>query len=130
MSDKPTIFVIDDDVAVQDSLKALLESADLEVATYGSGLDFLADHERHGHGCVVLDLDLPVMSGLEVLEALAKRDSDMPVIIITGRADRATRDRSLRTGAVALLEKPMRGELLLNAIDQALARCAVSGVGD
>lgn len=127
MSEKPTVFVVDDDVAVQDSLKALLESADLKVATYGSGVDFLADHDQHCQGCIVLDLDLPVMSGLEILEALASRKSNMPVIIITGRADQATRERSLRTGAIALLEKPMRGELLLNAIDRALERCPVVG---
>ena len=127
MSEKPIIFVIDDDVAIQDSLKALLESADLQVATYGSGVDFLADYDQYCQGCIVLDLDLPVMSGLEILEALASRKSDMPVIIITGRADKATRDRSLRTGAIALLEKPMRSELLLNAIDQALERWPVAG---
>lgn len=117
----PTIFVIDDDVAVQDSLKALLESADLRVETYGSGRDFLAGLGSGRRGCVVLDLDLPVMSGLDVLEALADRHSTIPVIIITGRADKTTRERSLRTGAVALLEKPMNSEMLLEAIDRALA---------
>ncbi len=127
MPEKPTIFVIDDDVAVQDSLKALLESADLNVETYGSGADFFADHDQHCLGCIVLDLDLPVMSGLEILEALVSRKSKMPVIIITGRADQATRERSLRTGAVALLEKPMRGEHLLNAINRALERRPVAG---
>lgn len=127
MSATPTIFVVDDDAAVKDSLRSLLESADLLVETYESGPDFLAEHRGRNDGCLVLDLDLPVMNGLEVLEALTARKSGMPVILITGRADRATRERSVRTGAVALLEKPIRDDLLLETIARALARRAGAG---
>jgi two-component system response regulator FixJ len=131
MSANTTIFVVDDDAAVKDSLRLLLESADHMVETYGSGREFLADHQGRDDGCLVLDLDLPAMSGLEVLEALTASNSDMPVILITGRADRVTRERSLGTGAIALLEKPIRDDLLLETIARALrqrARACVPGL--
>ena len=120
MADKPTIFVVEDDAAVQDSLKVLLESADHRVETYGNGQDFLDNDHDHVVGCLILDLDLPVMSGLEVLEALSAERADMPVILISGQADRATRDRALKTGAVALLEKPIEDGLLIETIARVL----------
>ena len=122
MSANPTIFVVDDDTAVQDSLRVLLESANHTVKTYGSGLEFLETNHVLSDGCLVLDLDLPVMSGLKVFEELMARNSDMPVILITGRADKATRDRCLGHGAVVVLEKPIRDDHLLEAIGRALAR--------
>ncbi len=122
MPAEPTIFVVDDDVAVQDSLRVLLETADLSVATYGSGEEFLIDYDFQGSGCVLLDLDLPVMKGLDVIEALAARECRVPVILITGRGDRTIRERSQRSGVFALLEKPMHDELLLGTIRHALAQ--------
>ena len=119
---EPTIFVVDDDVAVQDSLRVLLETADLAVATYGSGEEFLEDYDCQDSGCVLLDLDLPVMKGLDVIEALAARECRVPVILITGRGDRTVRERLHRSGAFALLEKPVRDELLLGTIRHALAQ--------
>jgi two-component system response regulator FixJ len=98
----PTIFVVDDDVAVQDSLKVLLESADHRVETYGSGQEFLDN-------------------GYDHLQALSARCSIMPVILISGQADRATRDRALQTGAVALLEKPIEDGLLIETVARVLA---------
>jgi two-component system response regulator FixJ len=121
MTGKPTIFVVDDDAAVQDSLKVLLESADHKVKTYANGLDFLESDHGHADGCVILDLDLPIMSGLEVLETLSARNSEIPVILITGRSDKATRERALKTRAVALLEKPIKDGLLIDTIARALA---------
>ncbi len=120
MSAGPTIFVVDDDTAVQDSLRELLEAANLAVKTYGSGLEFLETHRAPSDGCLVLDLDLPGMSGLKVFEELIARNSTMPVILITGRADKATRDRCLGNGAVVVLEKPIRDDHLLKAIERAL----------
>jgi two-component system response regulator FixJ len=117
----PTIFVVDDDVAVQDSLKVLLESADHRVETYGSGQEFLDNGYDHAAGCLILDLDLPVVSGLEILQALSARCSIMPVILISGQADRATRDGALQTGAVALLEKPIEDGLLIETVARVLA---------
>ena len=121
MRENPTIFVVDDDTAVQDSLRVLLESANHTVKTFGSGLEFLKADPVLSDGCLVLDLDLPVMSGLKVFEELVSRKSDIPVILITGRADKATRDRCLGNGAVVVLEKPIRDDHLLEAIGRALA---------
>ncbi len=121
MSANPTIFVVDDDTAVQDSLRVLLESANHNVKTFGSGLEFLQADQVCSEGCLVLDLDLPVMSGLKVFEELVARNSDIPVILITGRADKATRKRCLGNGAVVVLEKPIRDDHLLEAIGRALS---------
>lgn len=122
MGADPTIYVVDDDTAVQDSLRVLLESANHSVKTFGSGLEFLEANQVNSGGCLVLDLDLPVMSGLQVFEELVARDSGMPVILITGRADKATRERCLGNGAVVVLEKPIRDDHLLEAIGRALSR--------
>ena len=120
--DGSTIFVVEDDVAVQDSLRALLESANLPVESYATGMAFLnAIGDRRG-GCVVLDIDLPDIDGLEVLDRLESSGNDVPVILISGRLDRAMRNRLRDKRAVALLEKPMRDDLLLEAIEEALDR--------
>ena len=116
----PKIFVIDDDEAVQDSLRVLLESLDLEVETFGSGREFLERHDDRATGCVVLDIDLPSMNGLEVLAALSERGEHLPVILMTGRADPLLRKQSKQSKAVALLEKPMRESQLLDSIAEAL----------
>lgn len=120
---EPRIFVIDDDEAVRDSLRALLESAQLSVETYGSGREFLDAQSDQPNGCIVLDLDLPNMSGLEVVEAISARGINVPIIVMTGRADKMTQQRSLRSGAMTLIEKPMSDRVLLKAIEQALAQC-------
>ena len=117
---EPRIFVIDDDDAVRDSLRALLESAELAVETYGSGREFLDAQSGRPNGCIVLDLDLPNMSGLEVVEAVTARGMNLPIIVMTGRAVERTEQRSLRSGAMTLIEKPMSDRVLLEAIEQAL----------
>ena len=119
---KPRIFVIDDDDAVRDSLRALLESAHMSVETYATGREFLDAYRDCPSGCVVLDMDLPHMSGLEVVDVLAARDGSIPVIVMTGRSDRMLHQRYRRGGVTALLEKPMSEGALLNAIDRALSR--------
>ena len=119
---KPRIFVIDDDEAVRDSLRALLESTHLSVETYASGREFLESYRDRAPGCVVLDMDLPHMSGLEVVEVLAARDDSIPVIVMTGRSEKTLQRRYRRGGVTALLEKPMSEGALLEAIDRALSR--------
>lgn len=121
MDQEPTIYIVDDDAAVQDSLRALLESANLKVETYGSGPAFLATLDKGRRGCVVLDIDLPDMDGLEVLDRLASLDVALPVILITGRYDQAARARTRKADALAVLEKPMRDGILLEMIGRALA---------
>ncbi|MCH8196978.1 MAG: response regulator [Proteobacteria bacterium] len=113
---EPAIFIVDDDPAVRDSLQQLLESIGFTVETYGSGESFLEQASLPDRACVLLDLKLPGLNGLEVLETLAARHSDACVILITGHGDAATKARAIRAGAAAMLEKPLRDELLLGTI--------------
>ena len=115
-----TIFVVDDDDAVRDSLKALLESVGLVVEVYGSCQEFLDAHAASRSGCLVLDIHLPDMSGLKLLEALEAGRIDIPAILITGCCDPTTQAGTLQAGAVALLEKPLEHQLLLETIERAL----------
>jgi len=117
---QPTIYVVDDDDAVRDSLKILLESYDLAVRDFGSVADFLDELEPNGSACLVLDLHLPVMGGFDVMDTLARRGSRLPVIVITGRGDSQTKARALEAGAVAFLEKPVDDQSLMAAIRTAL----------
>ncbi|MDJ0609044.1 MAG: response regulator [Kiloniellales bacterium] len=126
---KPRIFIIDDDEAVRDSLRALLESTHMSVETYASGREFLESYRNRAPGCVVLDMDLPHMSGLEVVEVLAARDDSIPVIVMTGRSEKALQRRYRRGGVTALLEKPTSEGALLEAIDQALSRYRSGSAG-
>jgi two-component system response regulator FixJ len=117
---QPTVYVVDDDDAVRDSLKILLESYDLAVRDFGSVPDFLDALETDRASCLILDLHLPVMGGFDVMNTLAQRDSRLPVIVITGRGDSQTKARALEGGAVAFLEKPVDDRSLMNAIQTAL----------
>ena len=117
---QPTIYVVDDDDAVRDSLKVLLESYDLAVRDFGSVPEFLGALEPNGAACLVLDLHLPVMGGFDVMNTLAQRGSRLPVIVITGRGDAQTKARALEAGAVAFLEKPVKDQSLMAAIQTAL----------
>jgi two-component system response regulator FixJ len=116
----PTIYVVDDDDAVRDSLKILLESYDLTVRDFGSVSDFLDGLEPFGACCLVLDLHLPVTSGFDVMSTMAERGARLPVIVITGRGDVQTKARALQAGAVAFLEKPVDDQSLMTAIQTAL----------
>jgi two-component system, LuxR family, response regulator FixJ len=117
---QPTIYVVDDNDAVRDSLKVLLESYDLDVRDFGSASDFMDALKPTEAGCLVLDLHLPVMGGFDVMNALARRGTRLPVIVITGRGDTQTKARALESGAVAFLEKPVDEQLLMTAIKAAL----------
>ncbi len=113
---EPAIFIVDDDPAVRDSMRQLLESIGFTVEAYGSGESFLEQASPLEGACLLLDLKLPGLNGLEVLEALAERPYDTSVILITGYGDETTRARALGAGAVAILQKPVRDELLLRTL--------------
>jgi len=117
---QPTIYVVDDDDAVRDSLKILLESYQLTVRDFGSVPEFLDGLQRVDNSCLVLDLHLPAMGGFDVMNTLARRRVPLPVIVITGRSDSQTKARALAAGAIAFLEKPVDDQTLMNAIDAAL----------
>jgi two-component system, LuxR family, response regulator FixJ len=119
-----TVFLVDDDEPVRDSLKTLLESYSMPVQDFPSCPEFLERFDGENAGCLVLDLHLPVMSGLEFMERYGSRLNDMPVILITGRGDPATKARALEAGVIAFIEKPFDDERLVDLIQTALARKA------
>ena len=122
MSCEPTVYILDDDRAVRESLRWLVESVDLNVETYASPREFLSADDLKRPGCLVLDIRMPAMSGLQVQENLAGRRIDIPVIIITGHGDVTSAVRAMRQGAVDLLEKPFNHQKLLERIQQSIER--------
>ncbi len=119
-----TVFVIDDDAAVCDSLRFLIESVGLRVKTFGSADAFLAVCKPGTAGCLVLDLRMPGMSGLELQEEMARRGLGLPVIIITAHGDVPAAVRAMRAGAVDFMSKPFSDQALLDRIHQALLQDA------
>lgn len=114
-----TIYVVDDDQDVRDSLKVLLEFADYNVRVFESAVKFLAIDLQNVTGCLIVDIRMPDMDGLELQEELLKRKIDLPVIVITGHGDVPLAVRAMRAGAVDFLEKPFREEALLESIQRA-----------
>lgn len=118
------VYVVDDDDAVRDSMRALLESCGLRVRDYSSAQAFLDDSGKPARGCLLLDLHMPGMSGVELLENLQNQDLLLPVIVLTGRSDPAVKARVLRAGAVALLDKPVDETMLMKTLGMAFLRSA------
>jgi FixJ family two-component response regulator len=118
---QPTVYVVDDDEVVRDSLKVLLESRHYAVEDFASGKDFLSCVDGQGVGCLVLDIHMPQMTGIDVLRQLRKDGSHIPVIMVTGRQDAATRAQAESLGAAAFLDKPVAHKQLFAAIEKALA---------
>lgn len=116
------IFIVDDDDAVRDSMRILLESHGMRVADFGSTEEFTAAYRPHPHSCLILDLHLPVVGGLDFLASRAPGSLDIPVILMTGRGDDATRARARELGTAAFLEKPIDDTDLMDAINAALKR--------
>jgi FixJ family two-component response regulator len=120
----PTVFVVDDDDAVRDSLRLLLKSAGLECQSYGSAQEFLAVYDTCHPGCLVLDVRMPGMSGLEMQQELNLRGATLPVIFITGHGDIPMAVEAMQHGAFDFLQKPFRDQELLDRIHRALERDA------
>jgi len=120
MTNEPTVFVVDDDQAMRSSLKWLIESVGMKVRTYGSADEFLGSYYPGRAGCLLLDVRMPGMSGLELQEHLARREIQLPVIIITGHGDVAMAVKAMKAGAVDFIEKPFNDEALLGSIRNAL----------
>jgi FixJ family two-component response regulator len=116
----PTVFIVDDDLAMRDSLYWLIESVGFAVKTYAKAQAFLEEYLPSQPGCLVLDVRLPGLSGLELQDYLLAHKIRLPVIIITGYAEVPMAIRALKQGAVDFLEKPFSHQLLLDRIRQAV----------
>jgi FixJ family two-component response regulator len=123
MSDPgPVVFVVDDDLSIRDALTSLIRSVGLRVETFGSAREFLTRQPPDAPGCLVLDVRLPGLSGLDLQRELAGAQITMPIIFITGHGDIPMTVQAMKAGAVEFLTKPFRDQELLDAIAQAIAR--------
>ena len=116
------VFVVDDDEAVRDSLGMLLESVDLPCRTFASATEFLEQHDPDQHSCLVADIRMPGMSGLELQEELNRRSSTIPILFITGHGDVPMAVDAMKSGALDFIQKPFRDQDLLDRINQALEK--------
>jgi FixJ family two-component response regulator len=117
----PIVFVVDDDVSVRESLELLIRSAGWQAETFASAEEFLARQRVDGPSCLVLDVALPDLSGLDLQRRIVDR-ADMPIIFITGYGDVPTSVEAMKAGAVEFLTKPFGDEVFLNAVGQAIER--------
>jgi two-component system, LuxR family, response regulator FixJ len=117
-----TVFVVDDDIGTRSALSRFLQSAGLRCETFELARQFLQAYDCERSGCLVLDIQMPEMSGLELYEHLAAERSSLPVIVVSGHADVGTAVRAMKLGSFDFLEKPCAPEHLLERIQAALAR--------
>jgi len=119
---EPIVFVVDDDSSVRESVRKLLSSVGLRAETFASTREFLNAQRPDAPACLVLDIRLPDVSGLEFQRDLAESNIHLPIIFITGHADIPMTVRAMKAGAVEFLTKPFRGQELLDAIQEAINR--------
>ena len=117
---RPIVFIVDDDVSVRESLELLIETAGWQPETFASASAFLARPRVGVPSCLLLDVSLPDLNGLDVQQRLADDRADMPIIFITGHGDVPMTVRAMKAGAVEFLTKPLDGDALLSAISHAL----------
>ena len=122
MSEASTVYVVDDDPAMRDSLRWLLESVDFQVHAFESATAFLEEYEGQRPACLVLDVRMPGMSGLDLQDELVRRDVTIPMIMISAHGDVPVAVRALKTGAIDFIEKPFSDQLLLDRVRQALEK--------
>jgi FixJ family two-component response regulator len=120
--DTGIVSVVDDDASLRRSVRNLLTSVGFRVQAFASAEEFLASPQRTHTACLVLDLRMAGMNGLELLKHLGTTGSRIPVVILTAHGDDEARQRALQAGAVAFLSKPFRGDALLDAVRTALNR--------
>ena len=118
----PTVFVVDDDPAVLKSLSRLLRSVPFAVVTVGSPQEFLEQHDSRTPGCLILDIAMPGLNGLELQQALMSKGSPLPIIFLTGHGDIPMSVQAMKHGAIDFLTKPVNDEDLINAVHAALKR--------
>jgi len=124
MKERQTVFVVDDDEAARESLRWLLESVGHHVNCPASAREFLESYDGSEPGCLVLDVRMPGMSGLELQNHLIERGWCLPVIVVTGHGDVPMAVRAMKAGAIDFLQKPYNDQTLLDRIQQALELCS------
>lgn len=120
--DNPVVYLVDDDEAVRDSLGLLLSSVGLAHVVFASALEFLASYDRERHSCLVADIRMPGMSGLELQQRLNEDGSEIPVVFITGHGDVPMAVSAMKSGAADFIQKPFRDQELIDCIHKALAK--------
>ena len=119
---KTLVYLVDDDFSVRDSLSMLIESTGQAVRCFESADDFLNNYDPNQAGCLILDVRMPSMTGLELQEEMVRRDFAIPIIFISGHADVPDSSKAFRAGAVDYMEKPFDSEKLLNRMDEAIQK--------
>lgn len=120
----PIVYVVDDEEVVREAVKWLLSSVGIEVCSCASAADFLAAYDRDRPGCLILDVRMPGMSGLELHDRLVERQDPIPVIFLTAHGDIPMATRAMAAGAIQFFEKPFNNQLLLDAVQHAVAGSA------
>lgn len=124
MRNEPIVFVVDDDQEVRDAIQLLMESVGLKVETFASAQDYIDQFNPDFHGCLVLDIRMAGMSGLELQARLAAELTHPPIVIITGHGDVPMAVRAIQAGAVDFLEKPFNDQALLDCVHRAIQQDA------
>jgi two-component system, LuxR family, response regulator FixJ len=117
---EPTVFVVDDDASIRDALSLLISLKGLRAAVYASAEDFLAVYEPSWRGCLLTDLKMPGMSGLDLQSTLRERGVTLPVVVLTAHGDVSTTRAALKNGAVDFLEKPVDDDVLIDVLRNAV----------
>jgi two-component system, LuxR family, response regulator FixJ len=115
-----TVFIVEDDASVRDSLVTLFEMSNLQVEAFASGKEFLSRYDPKRRGCLVLDVNLPGMSGTELHDRLTAAGTTIPTVFLTGHAPPAVSEEARRRGVVAVFEKPCMPEKLIDAVRDAI----------
>lgn len=118
----PIVFVVDDDISVRESLEVLMSCSGYRPETFSTAREFLAQPRPHAPSCLILDVSLPDLNGLDVQKLIASDRSDMPIIFITGHGDVPMTVQAMKAGAVEFLTKPFGNEVLLDAVRNAIDR--------
>lgn len=118
----PDVFIVDDDISVREALKNLFRSVGLQAETFATAQEFLSTRRPDAPGCLVLDVRLPGLSGLDLQRTLAEDGAELPIVFITAHGDIPMSVRAMKLGAVEFLTKPFRDQDLLDAVQQAIQR--------
>lgn len=128
MTDKKLIHIVDDEDSIRRSLSFMLKTSGYHVETWASGQAFLKEVKHAEHGCILLDIRMPEIDGLEVQAMLAERGVTMPIVIMTGHGDVSVAIRAMKAGAVDFLEKPFEKATLIAAIEESFRRISDAAI--